>query len=183
MSACHMFRNSRSQIATGLARGRGFTLIELLVVISIIALLISILLPTLKEVKRTGLLLTCTNNLKSFGVSLTGYATENNNAYPAEGIIWGLYSANFNADSRYDYREFFIEWGGGNTDIFFCPLESAPHANEVEQGCPMDEYFLYAGCERAAVHYLPYFIMDDAYFIWSQSGNPDLDGDGQADGP
>ena len=55
-----------------------FTLIELLVVISIIALLISILLPVLQKVKRQARVLSCMSIWKSVGVGLSGYVADNN---------------------------------------------------------------------------------------------------------
>ena len=61
-----------------------FTLIELLVVISIIALLIAILLPTLESARRQVKVTQCSVNLKSYALGLTVYASESvTGDYPA----------------------------------------------------------------------------------------------------
>jgi prepilin-type N-terminal cleavage/methylation domain-containing protein/prepilin-type processing-associated H-X9-DG protein len=54
----------------------GFTLIELLVVVAIIALLISILLPSLKEAREQGKKAVCLANLRSLSQGNNGYASE-----------------------------------------------------------------------------------------------------------
>jgi len=53
---------------------KGFTLIELLVVISIIALLLSILIPSLAKVKAVAREVVCRAHLKQFGLAATTYA-------------------------------------------------------------------------------------------------------------
>ena len=58
-------------------RQRGFTLIELLVVVSIIALLISILLPSLNKAREQAKAVQCASNLASFGRGFHVYAAEN----------------------------------------------------------------------------------------------------------
>lgn len=56
---------------------RGFTLIELLVVISIIALLLSVLIPSLGLAKESARRLTCSMNLKTIGQATFTYAMAN----------------------------------------------------------------------------------------------------------
>ena len=61
----------------------GFTLVELLVVISIIALLVSILLPALGKAKSETYKVICSSNLHQMGISLVTYASDNSGKYPA----------------------------------------------------------------------------------------------------
>lgn len=62
----------------------GFTLIELLVVISIIALLIAILLPTLSAARESARSITCASNMRQLGIMLHTYATENEDFFPTQ---------------------------------------------------------------------------------------------------
>lgn len=67
-------------------RQHAFTLVELLVVIGIIALLISILLPSLSRARQSAVAITCASNLKNIGNALMMYANENKGTLPAAGL-------------------------------------------------------------------------------------------------
>jgi len=94
-------------------RRRGFTLIELLVVISVIALLISILLPTLHRVRKQARAVVCRSNLRQWGVLLNVYTAS------SEGKLHNQGFANIGAP------EFWMHWLSKGSDnakrIRFCP--------------------------------------------------------------
>jgi prepilin-type N-terminal cleavage/methylation domain-containing protein len=62
--------------------GKGFTLIELLVVVSIIALLVSILLPSLGRARQHAQMVVCLTNLKQIGNGIQIYAGDSGGILP-----------------------------------------------------------------------------------------------------
>ena len=61
---------------------KAFTLIELLVVIAIIALLLAILMPSLKMAKEKAKSILCKTNLKSYHLAMTLYLNDHETKYP-----------------------------------------------------------------------------------------------------
>ncbi len=128
----------------------GFTLIELLVVISIVALLMAVLMPTLQRVRKQAKAARCQSNLRQWGILWATYAAENDGHLggwrdrPGEPGdpwwgwgwwgwwgTWGPSGPQGPESPRYTVTK----------DIMCCPMATKP-ANPTGQGSPAGGTFL-----------------------------------------
>ena len=78
-----------------------FTLIELLVVVSIIALLVSILLPALSKARDAAKRVVCASNLKQITTATAMYASENDGRFPGNENYGDTSDWNFNPTTNW----------------------------------------------------------------------------------
>lgn len=110
------------------SRLRAFTLIELLVAISIIALMVSLLLPAMSAARQTGTAAQCLGNLRTLGQGLVMYTTDH-----ADQLVPGRLPKIDNDNWRtlvlggFKYRPTFLAMMGTNVGIqaFADPMPSA----------------------------------------------------------
>ncbi len=110
-------------------RVNAFTLIELLVVISIIALLIAILLPTLASVRRIAMVTLCMANLQQYTLGMTTTVSDNNGEYLKLRNQWAGATAIMIGTDRNYLHNFIDQELNGNPDLLWCPLAEAEAPN------------------------------------------------------
>ncbi len=146
-----------TEIVMRISSQRGFTLIELLVVISIIALLVSILLPALGSARHVSQELKCLTQIRQLGFASVMYAEDYKDQYPLPDERGGPnYLSLDSVMSGYDGRPTIkirpngtsaSAWYEGEVPqgVWQCPLDSLERANPSNPGAMLRSYGITAG--------------------------------------
>lgn len=151
----------QAQPGRKLSHQKGFTLIELLVVISIIALLISILLPALRSARETALGVKSLSNLRQIGIANQNYLNDHDDYFTAHEA-WYL-NGGFSgpkpsgSPARTHWPDHLIEYCP-NPEAFLSPLLTPEEINSgFQKPYAIDEWSEYThGGYGYNLHYLGY---------------------------
>jgi len=113
---------------SSMANPDGFTLIELLVVISVIAVLLAILLPTLHRVRKQARAVACQAKLRQWGLVFSMYVEDSDRQYPLVEIC-----------RNYDWYRSLRPYCSDSNDMLLCPMATRYEDNENDP-CP-DKYY------------------------------------------
>lgn len=112
---------------------KAFTLVELLVVISIIALLVSILMPALSKAREMAKFTVCSTGLRQMGLAFLQYAAGNNDRIVAgntpNGVTIQAYSPPMALGPGLLLSGGFIALPESDTHIFYCPADRLDRFN------------------------------------------------------
>lgn len=127
-------------------RAKGFTLVELLVVIGIIALLISILLPTLAKAREAANVIVCSSNARQLTLAAMMFANDHKQNLPPASDHNIAYFNNDLSRTKYSYREngFLKDWASALLPYMGDPsqadFETAPADKSRIFRCPSDPW-------------------------------------------
>jgi len=111
-------------------RKKGFTLIELLVVIAIIALLLSILMPALSQVKKQAQNVVCKSNLHQWGLTWKMYTEDHKGKFPNLDDRNPLINSNAQRSYWAECLTPYLGEGSRGKGIYFCPAAKKEPMND-----------------------------------------------------
>ena len=145
-----------------------FTLVELLVVISIIALLIALILPAIKQARRRAMVTICMANLRQIGVGLTSYTADYEGQFPPNPRENPVFVHDgFGGETAAALQEAFE----GDVRSFFCPFDPLQ-----PEGGSFPEVATRPGGQTYNLFFNLTHPTQPDYYQWQESGNVDIAG-------
>lgn len=133
----------------------GFSLIDVLVSISVIALLIAIMLPSISMVRESARRVICSSDMRQIGLGMNLYAEDNNDTLPSSvfleevgNVAYPIYPQLMDtlrtSEDDYDPRQQWGQWDGlgllffkgyvSAPGVYYCPSHSGSHTPEQYDG-------------------------------------------------
>jgi prepilin-type N-terminal cleavage/methylation domain-containing protein len=147
----------------------GFSLIELLVVISIVAVLIAMLLPTLSESREVARRVVCASNMTQWYRVHVGYSNDNKGVFPGRKM-WDLALDSFqpqllnHSSGTGDLSIFKLPAYGWIRQIRRCPSRTFGRTGEFP--ATFDSY--------NGPGYYSYWMRTDYYSFWGRATHPSV---------
>lgn len=127
----------------------GFTLIEMLIVIAIIAILASLLFPSLQKALESGRIVSCNNNLKQLGLAIHAYGGDFHASLPiyqpgggGQHERWGFNKIGLERSTAV-YTNAVIPpdaWACTGNPIFICPASPVTYVDKRYKHAGLDNY-------------------------------------------
>jgi len=163
-------------------RGTAFTLVELLVVISIIALLIAILLPSLRRARDQAKDVVCKSNLKQLGLTVAYYTEDHNGRLPwirgtangpldpTESLSSQLTNAPFHQyEQLIRFRKYLKQ-----LELFICPQAKSPGIDGWPNGPRGPKTVTRYEFGTGTPNHISYYVMLNTSNLFKPSDFPEI---------
>jgi type II secretory pathway pseudopilin PulG len=121
---------------------KSLSLIEVLLVVSVLAILLSLLIPSLRRARSEAKTVSCMSNLRGLGQFTAAFAGDNDNKIPSTHVWYdnNLYTGHRDDHQSWRWYNFLEAYGAEDNDAFTCASRTIHYDNN---GSKIDNHMSY----------------------------------------